>query len=118
MTAAVVAAVIVVFGLVYLHVVLAQRQFALDRATTKLSQQETQYQLLRLKVAQLEAPARIISTAEGTLGMREPSSVTYLKSPAGTATTGSPATILPATSKAPAGEANWPQVKSLLAGAP
>ncbi len=66
------------FGLVYLHVVLAQRQFALDRLTAKVQGEQTTYQNLRLQVAQLGSPAHIISTAEGQLGMRPPASVTYL----------------------------------------
>ena len=62
----------VAFGLVYLHVVLAQRQFALDRLTSKVQAEQATYQNLRLQVAQLGSPAQIISTAEGQLGMRQP----------------------------------------------
>jgi cell division protein FtsL len=123
--AAVAAAVLVVFGVVALHAELAQRQFAIDRLDQQLAQQQTRYQLQRLQVAQLGAPSRIISMAEGTLGMRAPTSVTYL------APTSRPATVPrrgPATARrrtsptaalpAPAGDADWPQIKSLLAGAP
>lgn len=113
--------------LVYLHVVLAQRQFAIDHLNTQISQAQTTYQARRLQVAQLSAPAHIISEAEGQLGMVQPANVDYLTPAAGT--TAAPATqaqplgqrSTPATvpaSGAPAGEANWPVVKSDLAGQP
>ncbi len=121
----------VAFGLVYLHVVLAQRQFALDDLTTRVTHQQEQYQQLRLQVAQLESPTRIIAVAEGRLGMREPSSVTYLtpSGPGGPPPTAGPAAAAsPAPSAsaayanprdaAPPGDADWPKIKSLLAGRP
>ena len=113
-------AVAVAFGLVYLHIVLAQRQFALDHLTAKVTAQQEQYQQLRLQVAQVEAPARIISVAEGKLGMREPSSVTYL-TPSGSAVPAVSAAAAAGGKRnvlAPAGDADWPQIKSLLAGSP
>ena len=109
----------IAFGLVYLHVVLAQRQFALDRLTTKVQADRATYQRLRLQVAQLGSPQHIISTAEGQLGMRPPASVNYL-----TPTTAVGAGVTPppsaATSgtQAPAGDADWPKIKSQLAGSP
>jgi cell division protein FtsL len=116
--AAAAVAAVVAFGLVYLHVVLAQRQFALDRLTSQVQAESTTYQNLRLEVAQLGSPQHIISTAEGQLGMHEPASVTYL-----TPTTSiGPPTSTPATSRsvpvAPSGDANWPQIKAQLAGSP
>ena len=114
---AVVALVVtIVFGLVYLHVMMAQRQFALDRLNTEVSHEQSQYQRLRLQVAELEAPSRIIATAEGKLGMIDPASVTYLtqSGPAPAHTSARPG----AANAAPAGDANWPQIKSLLAGSP
>jgi cell division protein FtsL len=120
----------VAFGLVYLHVVLAQRQFALDRLTAKVQAEQARYQNLRLQVAQLGSPAQIISTAEGQLGMRPPASVTYLAptgqapsstiggtpNPAGgQAASGPPSSF---TVQAPAGDADWPQIKAQLAGSP
>jgi cell division protein FtsL len=119
----------VAFGLVYLHVVLAQRQFALDRLTAKVQAEQARYQSLRLQVAQLGSPAQIISTAEGKLGMRPPASVTYLaptglapsstiggaSNPAGSRASGSSSSD---TGQAPAGDADWPQIKAQLAGSP
>jgi len=122
--AAVAAAVLVVFGVVALHAELAQRQFSIDRLDQQLAQQEARYQPQRLQVAQLGSPSRIVSIAEGTLGMREPTSVTYLTpTAASVARAGRHAPPPPRrpTAKAipaPAGDANWPQVKSVLAGAP
>jgi len=109
-------AVLVAFGLVYLHVVLAQRQFELDRVTTQVRQQQVLYQRRRLEVAQLGSPQHVISTAEGRLGMRPPTSVDYLV-PAAVATGGSRARQ-GTSDQAPAGDANWPQIKSELAGGP
>lgn len=121
-------AVVIAFSLVYLHVVMAQRQFRLDSLSAQVAKQQTTYSQLRLQVAQLESPQQIIATAEGKLGMRQPSNVTYLSPstplPAGGAATGSsgPATGPSAkgagTVAAPAGDADWPQIKSQLAGSP
>ena len=110
-------AVVIVFGLVYLHVVLAQRQFAIDHLTAQVQKEQARYQSLRLEVAQLGSPQNIIATAEGQLGMVQPASVTYL-TPA--QAPGAPAAKPSAagTASAPAGDADWPQIKSQLAGSP
>jgi cell division protein FtsL len=110
-------AIVVVFGLVYLHVVLAQRQFELDRLNQQASQAQTQYQNLRLQVAQLSSPQQIISTAEGKLGMRQPASVTYL-SPSATAASSTTPASTTHSDEAPAGDADWPQIKPLLSATP
>ena len=125
------AASFIAFALVYLHVVLAQRQFGIDRLDTKVQQEQAAYQNLRLKVAQLGSPAQIISTAVGQLGMVQPTGVTYLAPPAGgspsTPAATTPSTVAPlgtppaasaAGVPAPAGDANWPTIKSQLAGLP
>jgi cell division protein FtsL len=108
------AAVIVAFGLVYLHVIAAQRQFTLDDLNTQVTQQEATYQRLRLQVAQLNSPARIVAEAETKLGMVQPSSVTYL-TPSGSSASATPGA---SPSQAPAGDSDWPQVKALIAGTP
>jgi cell division protein FtsL len=111
----------VAFGLVYLHVVLAQRQFALDRLTAKVQADSATYQKLRLQVAELGSPQHVISMAEGQLGMRPPASVTYLTPTVtvpGEATAAGPSAALGSTGQAPAGDADWPQIKSQLAGSP
>lgn len=117
----------VAFGLVYLHVVMAQRQFQLDDLNAKVAREQSQYQALRLKVAQLDSPQAIISTAEGKLGMRQPPSVVYLnpKTPSasqpGTPQAGSAGGGAGKAGRglpAPGGDADWPQIKSELAGSP
>lgn len=108
----------VMFGLVYLHVVLAQRQIELDRMGTSLAAAQSRYQALRLQVAQLESPQQIISAAEGRLGMRPPASITYVTTPAGVPPAAVPATTAPGPTGAPSGDADWPVVKAELAGRP
>lgn len=122
------AAAAIGLALVYFHVVLAQRQFTLDRLDSQLQQAQTTYQADRLQVAQLSSPQHIITMAEGQLGMIQPSSVTYLtpsgSTPAGSLGTGvaplgqrDTPSVVPA-SQAPAGDADWPTIKSQLAGNP
>jgi cell division protein FtsL len=113
-------AVAIALGLVYFHVVLAQRQFALNRLDTKVQNERATYERLRLQVAELGSPQHIISTAVGQLGMRQPASVNYLTpTPAdrtGTSYNDPPSGL--AAGVAPAGDADWPLIKSQLAGSP
>ncbi|MDQ2754062.1 MAG: hypothetical protein M3R71_00765, partial [Actinomycetota bacterium] len=83
LAAAAVSAIMVAFGLVYLHVLEAQRQLQLDQLSSVATKDQATYERLRLQVAQLESPQHIISTAEGSLGMHQPASVSYLTPPAG-----------------------------------
>lgn len=119
------------FALVYLHVLLAQRQFKLDSLNSQVQSQQATYQNLRLTVAQLESPQHIIATAEGQYGMTQPAKVTYLSpsvsipttapSGSGTSATGASGrgtTGRPSSPQAPAGDADWPLIKSQLAGSP
>ena len=85
---------VVGLALVALHVLIAENQFRLDVLQQRASTEQASYEKLRLQVAQLEAPARIVSQAEGRLGMVQPAMVTYLP-----ATTSTPATT-PATTAA------------------
>ncbi len=110
--------VAVVFGLVYMHVVLAQRQFAIDRINARVQAEQAQYQNLRLDVAQLGSPQNIIATAEGQLGMTQPASVTYLTPKQTLGGSATPASQATSSTQAPAGDADWPQIKSQLAGSP
>lgn len=142
---AIATAAAVALSLVYLHVVLAQRQFALDRMNTEMQKATATYQQQRLQVARLGSPQEIISTAEGRLGMVQPSKVEYLTpaasspgstavaqqqgttpqpsaAPAGASGGGAPlgdagAAVVPP-GQAPAGDADWPEIKSELAGRP
>ncbi len=117
-------------ALVVLHVLIAQAQFRLDRLQQQAGQDQAQYEKLRLSVAQLESPARIVSIAEGVLGMQQPGSVTYLPAPQGAGSGasaglssngpsfGSPLTAHGPTVTAPPGAADWPSVKPYLSGNP
>lgn len=116
-------AVVVVFALVYLHVVLAEKQLRLDVMTATAAQEQSAYQDLRLQVTRLESPAHIISTAEGMLGMHQAKSVIYLRAnpPATTAVRSAVTASSGRATKshlAPAGDANWPLIKSELAASP
>lgn len=113
--------VVVAFGLVYFHVVLAQRQFALNRLDTSVQNERATYERLRLQVAELGSPQHIISTAVGQLGMRQPASVNYLTPTPASASAAAAYNDPPsglAAGVAPAGDADWPLIKSQLAGSP
>ncbi|MGA3221955.1 MAG: hypothetical protein ABSE77_23305 [Acidimicrobiales bacterium] len=129
-----------------LHVLIAENQFRLDHLEQQAVVQQERYEKLRLQVAELEAPARIVSVAEGPLGMRQPGSVTYLPATSAPVAAGSatgsevPSTVLtparpgddteaspadPApwaapggTVTAPEGDADWPVIKQYLSGSP
>jgi len=122
---------VISMGLVALHVLIAEAQFRLDSLEQQASAQQARYERLRLDVAQLESPSRIVSVAEGDLGMRQPGSVTYLPAtsvPAGPSTGSSPGggPVVPgvgggglnSSSSAPQGDADWPMIKPYLSGSP
>ncbi len=66
------------FATVVFHVVLTQNQFKLDRLSNQATAEQARYQRLRLQVAELESPDRIVATAQQKLGMVQPAKVTYL----------------------------------------
>lgn len=109
---AVVASLVVaaaLFGLVAANVLLTQNQFALDAIETKAAAEEARYERLRLEVAELEAPGRVVAAAQERLGMVPPPSVSYL-SPTG-----------PSSSTAPESGPTphtWAKVKPHLSGRP
>ena len=70
--------VVGLFAVVVVHVVLAQQQFQLARVSAQVSAQQGANEQLSLQVAQLQAPARIVSAAEQQMGMVSPPSVGYL----------------------------------------
>jgi cell division protein FtsL len=135
---------VVCLALVALHVLIAENQFRLDNLQQQAAAEQASYEKLRLQVAQLEAPARIVSQAEGRLGMVQPASVTYLPATASTTTktaakaaaaggtgsrdgeaavnarTSTSATDPPTTGTvtAPQGDSDWPTVKPYLSGSP
>lgn len=70
------------FGLVVSHVVLTQGQFRLEHLQARAALEQARYERLRLQVAELESPARIVAAAQERLRMVPPPGVTYL-SPSG-----------------------------------
>jgi len=71
-----------IFGAAIFHVLLIQSEFRLDQINKEASKEEARYGKLRLDVAQLSAPERIVATAQQRLGMVVPPQVAYLMAPA------------------------------------
>jgi cell division protein FtsL len=110
-----IAAIVVAFGLVYLHVLSAQKQFQIDHLTTVETQAQTNYEQLRLSVEAANSPARVMAAALA-LGMHEPPSVTVVK---GVGSVGSPAApVVRKGSEAPGGAADYANNKSNLTSTP
>ena len=88
------------FGLVAFHVLIAQSQLQLGRMETQTSDAQARYDRLRLQVAQLSSPGRIVAAAQERLGMVAPPGVTFL-SPVGPAAIKPPAPVTSAPKPAP-----------------
>ncbi|MGH8991466.1 MAG: hypothetical protein ACRDZ7_08060 [Acidimicrobiia bacterium] len=98
-----------IFGAAAFHVLLVQSQFRLDRLADAAATEQQRYEHLRLEVARLSAPERIVATAAERLGMVAPPEVAYLPAPAPSATDASSASSL---------AGNWSEVKPYLAARP
>lgn len=97
------------------QVLIAQSQFELARLQSDAATAEDRYDRLRLQVAELESPGRIMATAQERLGMVPPPGVTYLTpvpsesaTPRGTAPTTSDEAVA----------ADWSRIKPILATRP
>jgi cell division protein FtsL len=66
------------FAIVGLRVLLAQGQAPVDTLEAKVATEQAEYQRLRLELAGLESPARIVGEAQRRLGMAPPAVVVYL----------------------------------------
>lgn len=98
-----------IFGAAVFHVLLVQSEFRLDQLKREAAKEEVRYERLRLDVAQLSAPERIVAAARQRLGMVVPPQVAYLMAPApqdGAATPDDPA--------APSLAGGWAEVKPHL----
>ena len=108
----------VLAGNVAVHAQTTQGQFELERLQTTAGQRQARYQQLRLQVAELEAPQRVVERAR-QMGMVEPARVTYL-TPTAATSTGDTGDTRPAGGPAdvPTGQAagNWSNVKPHLDG--
>lgn len=72
---------VAVFAAVAFQVVLVQSQFRLDALDRAAATEQTRYERLRLQVAELSAPERIVGEATGRLGMVTPAKIEYLRLP-------------------------------------
>lgn len=73
---------VALFALAVLQAWLVQGQQRLDRVNQQVAEAQTEYQRLRLEVAQLESPARVVDAAINQLGMVPAGDTTYLTPPA------------------------------------
>jgi cell division protein FtsL len=106
-------------GLVAFQARIAQDQLRLDRVETELREAESQFARLRLEVARLESPDRIVAEAEA-LGLERPSpdQITYL-APSPAAAVEVLAAGGPLAERGPAGTGDveeWSTLKPLLSG--
>jgi cell division protein FtsL len=113
------------FALVMFHTVLLKNQRRLDQLDAQVSNEQATYQQLRLQVAQLQSPERILDVATSKLGLVPSNGTTYL-TPSGTdavaarqaqaekATDDGTTSLTPTENGASSG---WPQVKPYLGGA-
>jgi hypothetical protein len=114
----------VLFALAAFHTVLVSGQERLDRLEEQVTEEQDRYQHLRLDVARLEAPGRIVAEATGRLGMVPAPATTYL-TPSGQAGADVAAAAGAADDVAAAAEADaeaagsdWAEVKPYLTEAP
>lgn len=105
-----------VFATVVFHVVITQNQFRLDSLRDKAQVEQTRYERLRLQVADLESPDRVVAAARDRLGMIQPPKISYLSPPASATPAGATGGAAPAPSAGTKG--SWSTVKSQLASHP
>jgi cell division protein FtsL len=105
------------FALAVFNVVLAQGQVRLNTIEDKANAQQDRYERLRLEVAQLESPERVVAAAQERLGMVPPATVHYL-APQGTAPRGVNTGDAKVAAAAPPVTTHWAQVKPHLAAQP
>jgi cell division protein FtsL len=121
----------VLFALVVFHTVMLQNQTRLDKLDDQVQTAQSNYEQLRLQVAQLEAPQRVVDAATQKLGMVPAAGTTYLTpSAADAAAASTPTTTTPSVAdandaaagansdtNAPEGNNDWPHVKPYLGSA-
>ncbi|HMC81251.1 MAG TPA: hypothetical protein VKO35_11965 [Acidimicrobiia bacterium] len=105
-----------IFGAAIFHVLLIQSEFRLDQLNKEAAKEEARYEKLRLDVAQLSAPERIVATAQQRLGMVVPPRVAYLMAPAPQDSRGGGAE--PDDPAAPSLAGGWAEVKPHLGTRP
>lgn len=106
------------FALAGAHALLVSGQVRLDRLEGQVSEEQARYQELRLQVAQLESPGRIVAEAQTRLAMVPPPSITYL-TPTGPSQAPEPlATSAPGSDTEGGSEASWAAIKPYLGERP
>jgi cell division protein FtsL len=111
----------VMLGLTTFQARIAADQLQLDRLHGQVTDAQARYEQLRLEVARLESPTRVVAAAKG-LGMVQPSQPMYLSPDAAdvataTAATGD-ATSAPTDVEPAAGRSDWENMKSTVDGTP
>ena len=115
----------ILLAVVMFHTVLLQNQRRLDQLDSQVRTEQARYQQLRLEVAQLQAPQRIIDVATTKLGLVPSQGTTYL-TPSGAdavaarqAQAGNADDPSPGNNQAdPSVQNGWPQVKPYLGATP
>ncbi len=69
---------VMLFALAVFNTWLVQNQQRLDRLHRDVTEAQSEYERLRLEVAELESPERIVAAAVNQLGMVPPPETTYL----------------------------------------
>ncbi|MBW3580254.1 MAG: hypothetical protein KY431_04385 [Actinobacteria bacterium] len=113
--AAAVAAGLALMALAGSHAFLVTNQVRIDELQQRVEEAQARHQALRLEVATLEAPERIVTDATAELGMVRPETVTYVR-PAATPPPAAPAPDEAAARRSePEGAApSWGAVKPYL----
>lgn len=96
--------IFVFFALIYSRTTLSDSAFRLEEVESQITQEEVLYQQLRLEVARLQSPERIVPLAE-QVGLVLPSQVRTVEA-AGV------------NNVAGGAEARWAEVKSILTASP
>ena len=96
--------IFVFFALIYSRTTLSDSAFRLEEVESQITQEEVLYQQLRLEVARLQSPERIVPLAE-QIGLVLPSQVRTVEAPGVNGAAGG-------------AEARWAEVKSILTASP
>jgi cell division protein FtsL len=96
--------IFVFFALIYSRTILSDSAFRLEEVESQIAQEEAVYQQLRLEVARLQSPGRIVPLAE-QIGLVLPNQVRTVEAAGVTGSEGG-------------AEARWVEVKSILTASP
>ena len=99
--------VVIGFAAVAMHATLAKDQLVLDKGRTSVQQAERANQQLRVQVAELESPERIVAVA-ASLGMKSPDEVTFMPAAGTQLGATSPRTATDVTAGSAGGSAGGP----------